>query len=364
MRATTKLLPSRSGNLGIFQLNNPKALHALTGDMIWCFEDVLKEWTGDSSLKAMLLKANNAEAKRPSFCAGGDVKAVWEEGMKGNIDEASKFFFDEYQVNHALATYEKPIISLWDGVVMGGGAGISVHGRYRVATENSLFAMPETAIGLFPDVGSMYWMPRLLDMPVAKFMAVSGNRFKAGDLVYSGLATHYVPSEKLEDLESALVEATETEGPADDAVAEVLDTFHVDIPTDECQLSQNKEIIASSFEGATAEEIFSALSASDDEFSTKTLATLKKMSPTSIKLSLEGLKRGGMTADVGEDLQMEYCMVRRCIAPGADFYEGVRSVLVDRDHAPKWNPPTIEEVTDARIEEFFAPVEVKLPLPN
>lgn len=363
MRFTTKLLPSRSSNLGILQLNNPKALHALNMEMIWCFHDVLTQWSSDDSLKAILIKSNNAEAKRPSFCAGGDVKAVWENGMAGRPEEAAKFFYDEYKVNYALATSTRPIISLWDGVVMGGGAGISVHGRYRVATERSLFAMPETAIGLFPDVGSMYFMPRILDIPVAKYLALTGQRIKAADLVYTGLATHYVPSEKLEDLEVALAEATATEASVDDAVADVLSSFHGDIPTDECHLAQNKAGIETSFKGDTAEEIFNALETGDDEFSTKTLETLLKMSPTSLKVTLEGLKRGAAANDVGEDLIMEYRMARACALPGADFYEGVRSVLVDRDHAPKWNPPTIGEVTDERVAEFFAPIEYELTLP-
>jgi enoyl-CoA hydratase/carnithine racemase len=184
MRFTIKVLPSRASNLGVIELNNPKALNSLSLDMIECLQDVLEAWMQDSTMKAILFKG--AQGKRPCFCAGGDVKAVWEIGVKNEHPRTSQFFFQEYRVNHAIATCRKPIVSLWDGVVMGGGVGISIHGKYRVATENSLFAMPETAIGLFPDVGSMFWMPRLLSMPMARYLSLTGQRLAAPDPYWSG----------------------------------------------------------------------------------------------------------------------------------------------------------------------------------
>lgn len=372
MRFTIKVLPSRSANLGIIELNHPKALHALTMDMIECLQDVFAEWVNDPSMKAILLKANNEEAKRPAFCAGGDVKAVWEKGMAQD-PATSQFFYQEYKVNHAIATCTKPIVSLWDGVVMGGGVGLSVHGKYRVATENTLFAMPETAIGLFPDVGSMYWMPRLLSMPVAKYLALTGQRIKAPDLLYTGLATHYVPSKYLPDLEKALIEATRNvegstnteENDETDVVAEVLTSFHEIISTEDCHLVQNQIAIDTHFGSDTVEGILESLEMTkDDDFVAKTLETMKKVSPTSMKVSLEGLKRGAAGSSIGEDLQMEYRMARASSLPGADFFEGVRAVLVDRDQAPKWNPPTVHEVSDERVEEFFAPIDEEWPIPS
>lgn len=361
MRLTTKVLPSRKADLGILQLNYPKALHALTLDMIECLQDVFEEWVQDPSLKVILLKAS--EAKRPAFCAGGDVKAVWQLGMAQD-PATSQFFYHEYKVNHAIATCPKPIVSLWNGVVMGGGVGLSVHGKYRVATEHSLFAMPETAIGLFPDVGSMYWMPRLLSMPVAKYLAMTGQRIKAPDLIYTGLATHYVPSENLPDLEQALIEATK-DGNDEDVAGKVLTSFHKDISTNDCHLVMHQSAIDAYFESDTAEGIFEALEgkAKGDDFASKTLESLQKLSPTSIKVSLEGLKRGSAISSIGEDLQMEYRMARACTRPGADFFEGVRAVLVDKDQSPKWNPATIQEVSDKQVQEFFAPISEEWPIP-
>ena len=184
-------------------------------DMIHCFQDVFAEWHKDDTLKAILLTASKP---RGPPCSGGDVKKVYEAGIapgggglhgKGTPGlETSEFFRQEYIVNHAIATWDRPQISLWDGVVMGGGAGISIHGKYRVSTENTMFAMPETGIGLFPDVGSMYWMPRMLQPGVARYLALTGARLKAPDLLYTGLATHYVPSKRLGDLKEALIQAT------------------------------------------------------------------------------------------------------------------------------------------------------------
>lgn len=359
MRFTTKILPSRSSNLGVLTLNHPKALHALTIDMIHSLQDVFGQWSSDPTLKAILIKGS-PEAKRPAFCAGGDVKAVYENILSNS--NPSDFFYQEYQVNHAIATSKLPIVSIWDGVVMGGGVGISIHGKYRVATENTMFAMPETAIGLFPDVGSMWWMPRLLKRSVANYLALSGQRLGAADLMYTGLATHYVPSKQLPDLESALVEATEKD---DAEVAGVLMSFHENMPVKDCYLAQYKQAIEDAFNEDTVEGILSNLEKMNkDKFALKTLETLRKVSPTSMKVSLEGLKRGAASGSIGEDLQMEYRMASACSRPGSDFCEGVRAVLVDKDHSPKWNPSTVEEVTEAIVEEFFAPVDNEWPVPQ
>lgn len=360
--------------MGVILLNNPTVLHALTGDMIDCMEDVFQEWMNDSSMRAILIKSS--EAKRPAFCAGGDVKSVYVNGLKkAPTDDGPKvapeeFFFNEYRVNHAIATSRTPIVSFWDGVVMGGGAGISIHGKYRIATENTLFAMPECGIGLFPDVGSMWWMTRLLKRPVANFLALTGKRIDSADLMYTGLATHYVPSNRLDDLEHALAEATistndENALKKDDVVAGVLMSFHQTIPTDSCYLANHKEIIERTFDGESVEDIVANLKGVDStDFTNKALESMSKDSPTSMKLTLEGLKRGAKCKTIGEDLQMEYRMAKACVRPGSDFYEGIRALLVDKDQSPKWNPSTIENVTDGMIEEFFAPIEKEWPVPT
>jgi 3-hydroxyisobutyryl-CoA hydrolase len=240
--------------------------------------------------------------------------------------------------------------------------GISIHGKYRVATENTMFAMPETAIGLFPDVGSMFWMNRLLTKPMANYLGLTGKRIKASDLIHVGLATHYVPSKDLPDLERALVDATNKDETleSEDVVASVLMSFHETIATDDSFLSQTKDLIEKSFSANTLEDIVSNLEQDGSGFGQATLQTINKMSPTSLKLTLEGLKRGAACETIGEDLQMEYRMAKACSRSGSDFFEGVRAVLVDKDHQPRWSPDSLEGVTDEMVESFFAPVEDEL----
>ncbi|CAB9500826.1 hydroxyisobutyryl-CoA hydrolase, mitochondrial [Seminavis robusta] len=400
MRFTTKLLPSLSGNLGVLQLNNPKALNALAMDMIDCFSDTLDQWYHpNSQVRAILLKpADNEEAKRPIFCAGGNVKAMYEsrmeqEGTHGQGVEGlatADFFRKEYNINYRLATSKNiPQISLWNGIVMGGGAGISVHGKYRVATEHSLFAMPETALGLFPDVGSLYWMPRLFKGGLPAYVALTGHRLKPEDLMYTGLATHYVPSEYLEELEKALVDASvvaKTAQETFDPFAAILMKFHEMTPVDPSDsfLAKQRKVIDDVFtiapkttttsvgdDNVKMEDIMAKLetlkSTPNEQFACETLETLKKASPTSLKITLEGLKRGAAASSLGEDLQMEFRLSQACTRrKDTDFMEGVRALLVDKDKNPKWNPSTLEEVTEEMVESYFGPVEQewKIPAPT
>jgi len=414
--ATTRLLPSRRGNLGLLTLNNPARLHALTYDMMRCFEDVLTQWYKDDSLKAIIVKSSSPEPttaaaddddssdkkKKPptkAFCAGGDVKQVYLSGLKPppgggehgqgrpGLDTAD-FFRQEYRVNYLMATARKPQVSLWDGIVMGGGAGVSVHGKYRVATENAVFAMPETGIGLFPDVGSMYWMPRLLSQGQAVYLALTGARLKPEDLLYSGLATHYVPSSKLDELEDALVEAcyggggSSTSGDGGggvESVAPVLMRFHEDPPVDplNSKLAQHRGTIRQIFgvlkdsELRDVEDIVKALrdvvenEEGDCDFARQTLETLLRMSPTSLKVSMEGLRRGSASgASVGDCLKMEFRMSQGCMRTGSDFYEGIRAVLVDKDNDPKWNPSQLADVTEEMVQSYFDPIEYEWEEPD
>ena len=417
MRFTPKLVPSvRSNHMGVITLNNPTALHALTLDMIDAMNDTFSEWLSPSSssgrvIRSILIKPSNDETKRPAFCAGGDVKTLCEMSASASTSTTTTpatttsvekdFFYQEYKTNYTIATCPIPIISLWDGVVFGGGVGISIHGKYRVATEHTLFAMPETAIGLYPDVGGMWFLPRIMTTtlattrsktvkspnPIANYLALTGQRLGPADLLYSGLATHYVPSDRLRELEEAIADATaaavstspttkgssssttssESTDDVDTAIAHVLMSFHENIPTQDCHLVTNKKRIEKFFREDTVEDIFSNLTAaakesngsheeSDVQFATSTLKTLQKMSPTSLKLTLEGLRRGASCQSIGEDLKMEYRMSTACLRPNSDFFEGVRAMLVDKDRSPKWNPPTAEEVTTEMVEEFFAPI--------
>jgi enoyl-CoA hydratase/carnithine racemase len=193
-----------------------------------------------------------------------------------------------------------------------------------------------------------------------------GKRIEAADLMYTGLATHYVPSKHLPDLETALVKATISEGSqqSDDALASVLMSFNEPIDTQSSFLAKSQTLIDQTFNEDTVEDIFSNLEKGDTDFCKDTLASLKKLSPTSLKVSLEGLRRGSELGTIGEDLQMEYRMASACTRPGSDFYEGVRSVLVDKDHSPKWNPSSVEEVTKEMVDAFFSPLDVEWPIPQ
>ena len=310
---------------------------------------------------------------KPAFCAGGDVKACYLAGLSKDESErelTADFFREEYQLNYMIAMQPPhiPQVSIWDGVVMGGGVGLSIHGKYRVATENCLFAMPETRIGLFPDVGGTWWIPRIKLYSqwkkknvlggVGIYLALTGARLKADDLMYAGIATHYCRSENLEDLRRALVEATSTDESAafDDCVASVLMSFHDhSIDVDSSFLSRNRHDIDFAFDGkSSVEDIIESLeSMGDSDFGQSTLKTLRQMSPTSMKVTLEGLKRGALASDIGEALKMEYRMSQACMQEGSDFYEGIRSVLVDKDGEPKWNPSRLQDVTDESVDRYF-----------
>jgi len=379
---TTKLLPSRSGNLGIFELNNPPTLNSLDLDMVRSINHVLPPWQSDATLRATLMIGRHG-AKRPCFCAGGDVKSVYMsgKGLSGNQadEEAAQthqhgyghrglltadFFREEYQMNHTLATqdhHNMPQVSIWDGVVMGGGVGLSLHGKYRICTENTLFAKPETAIGLFPDVGGMWWLSRMKG-GLGNYIALTGQRLKADDLLYAGLATHYVPSQKLEELKSSLIVATDTgdDWPGGDCAASTLMSFHDEnnVNKSDSFLAKNRAEIDEAFDGKEnkVEDILSSLQSMADSgsmFATETLEALSKMSPTSLKVTQEGIRRGSKLSSIGEVLKMEYRMSQAFMRDGSDFYEGIRAVLVDKDQNPKWTPSTLEEVLDDMVASYF-----------
>ena len=369
MRFTAKIIPSVSGTLGIIELNNPKALNALTLDMVFALQDVYTEWHKAPSIKAILVKGSS-DTKRPSFCAGGDVKQIYtaalqqtQQPQQDGPSLTSEFFREEYKVNYDIARFQvPPQISLWDGIVMGGGVGISIHGKYRIATQHTSFAMPETAIGLFPDIGSMYWMPRMLKGGLPAYMALTGATIQASDLLYTGLATHYITSERLGALQIALVEATKHLKETDltkDVVAPVLMSFHEMPPQNprESFLATHNQVIDDVFAQADrVEDIVEKLKDLDSDFGRTTLRTIKNMSPTSLKVTLEGLKRGAAMESIGQVLQMEFRMGQRFMLPGSDFYEGTRAMLVDKDRSPKWNPLTLEEVTDDMLLAYFEPL--------
>mmetsp|Transcript_23070 Transcript_23070/g.26536 ORF Transcript_23070/g.26536 Transcript_23070/m.26536 type:complete len:406 (-) Transcript_23070:81-1298(-) len=377
--SNNNIIASRVCNMGIIKLNNPQSLNALNHDMVKTLLSLLPVWQSDETIRATLFMGCDVVNKQTKiksvFCAGGDVKSIYRAGTQ-NLDEkhgfgfpnllTSDFFRDEYTVNHIIASQSlaKPQISIWDGIVMGGGVGISVHGKYRVATENTLFAMPETGIGLFPDVGTMYYLSRL-DGGLGCFIALTGARLKADDLIYAGIATHYVPSCRLKELQDALAMATDvcsdvTPATVNDCVGTVLDTFNEKIDLSTSQLLNKRNSIDSAFTikpDKYLEDIIDTLkqirSCAPNDFVNDTLKTIFKMSPTSLKVTLEGLKRAKKTTSIAQDLEMEFRMMQNFMKEESDFFEGVRAVLIDRSFNPKWNPVKISNLSENIVDGYF-----------
>ncbi|XP_026768411.3 3-hydroxyisobutyryl-CoA hydrolase, mitochondrial [Pangasianodon hypophthalmus] len=344
--ASSEVLLEKVGNAGVITLNRPKALNALNLSMIRVLTPQLKKWENDSETGLVLIKGAGGKA----FCAGGDIRAVTEAGKAGD-SLAQDFFREEYILNNAIGTYRKPYVALIDGITMGGGVGLSVHGRFRVATEKTLFAMPETAIGLFPDVGGGYFLPRLQGK-LGLFLALTGFRLKGRDVQRSGVATHFVQSEKISALEKDLVGL---KSPSVGDVAAVLDSYQEQSTLDAEKpfvLQQHTKAIDRLFEGSSVEEILEKLQKDQSAFAQKQVETLSKMSPTSLKLTFRQLQAGA-SLSLQEVLVMEYRLSQACMR-GHDFYEGVRAVLIDKDQSPKWKPATLAEVSEQCVEESFA----------
>lgn len=344
------------GGLATIELTRPKALNALTLGMIRAMHPALEAWEDDDAVKAVLIKGEGEKA----FCAGGDVRAVYRSivddmGGKGPSELSRTFFLEEYRLNHTIHAYSKPYVALLDGVTMGGGVGLSVHGSHRIATERMMFAMPETAIGLFPDVGGGWFLPRLPG-EVGTYLALTGARLDAAGAVALGIATHFVPSMRLEGLEAALATTIASAGDGRAAINDVLDRFAENPGED--PLAGHRDLIDRCFAAASIEDILEALdreAAEGSGFAGETAATLRHKCPTSLKISLEQLRRGRSMSSLADVLAMEYRLSQHCMA-GTEFFEGIRAVLVDKDHAPKWRPDSIEGVSAALVEAHFAPV--------
>lgn len=344
---TADILFDRAGAWGLVTLNRPAALNALTWGMVEMFRATLLAWERDPAVRAVLVRGAGEKA----FCAGGDIRWLHDEAKKDPV-QACGFFREEYRLNAAIHRLAKPYVALIDGVVMGGGVGISVHGDFRVAGDRTLFAMPETGIGLFPDVGGGYFMPRLKD-GLGLYYALTGARAKAADCMAAGVATHYTPTEKIPALTEALLGMTAFGGHAHAAIEAVLDSFAADPGA--AQVNADRAEIKALFDGrASVDDILAAARLRGTAFAEDVFKTLKKMSPTSLKLTFEQMKRGhGL--DFDHVMQMEFRMVRR-VMEGRDFFEGVRAQIIDKDRNPQWSPATLDSVTAAEIDAYFAPL--------
>ncbi|XP_069119775.1 3-hydroxyisobutyryl-CoA hydrolase, mitochondrial-like isoform X2 [Argopecten irradians] len=354
--AEDEVLLQTINSTGVITLNRPKALNALNLNMIRRIYPQMTSWEEDPKMRMVIIKGAGEKA----FCAGGDIRAVTEAGKVGD-PLSQNFFKEEYILNFKIGTYDIPYVAFIDGITMGGGVGLSVHGDFRVATEKTLFAMPETAIGLFPDVGGGYFLPRL-GGSLGVFMALTGFRLKGRHVQKAGVATHFVQSNKISELEAALIGL---DNPSHHDITTVIEDFQsksTDVPDEDFILKPDMDKINRLFSAKTLEGIFQDLKNDGSDWATKQLQTLQKMSPTSMKITLRQILEG-RNLSLGDCLQMEYRLSQRCI-DDKDFYEGVRAVLVDKDQSPKWDPATIEGVTSDKVDWYFSvlPAERELQL--
>ena len=337
---TPDLIARREGSAGILSLNRPQALHALTLEMVQAMTAALLTWRDDPEVKAVML--DHAEGR--GFCAGGDVAQVRKSALSDGGAAGRTFFFDEYRLNALIFDYPKPLVAFMDGITMGGGVGIALPARFRVATEHTRFAMPETGIGLFPDVGGGWYLSRLPGR-LGQFLALTGARLDGAECLWAGLATHYLPASALDEAKERIAAGHEPGG--------ALSALSVTPP--EARIVEHLRAIARHFAPDRLEDILASLEGDDSEWAAKELAALRTRSPLSCQVTLRQLAESAGLDDFDANMTMEYRIAGRLIMQ-PDFAEGVRAVLVDKDHAPKWNPAEPEAVSEDMVEAIFAPL--------
>lgn len=334
MSSDPSLLTRIDGRAGRMVMNRPPSLNAIDLPMIRAMTRILLEWRDDPAVQLVIIEGAGGRA----FCAGGDIVALREDAMAGRTDAVESFFAEEYELNKLIAAYPKPYVSLIDGVCMGGGIGVSIYGPYRVATEHVMFAMPETIIGFFPDIGGSYFLPRLPG-ELGSYLGLTGARVRGADSVRAGFATHYVPRARMAELSTALA--------ADGAGA--LGAFSEALP--DGTLAAERPAIDRIFAGDDVQAIVARLEAEGSDWSRATQKLLGGVSPSACVWSLRAL-RAGARLDLAACLAMELRMTR-VITRHPDFIEGVRAMLVDKDRTPKWTPATLREVQAAEIDRVF-----------
>jgi enoyl-CoA hydratase len=337
---TDTIISRIEGCAGRISLNRPKAIHALDLDMVLAMTDALVDWRDDAEVAAVLIDHEDGRG----FCAGGDVVTI-ARSAQGTGAAARAFFFNEYRLNHLLFAYPKPTAVFMDGIVMGGGVGISRPCRYRIATDRTLFAMPETSIGLFPDVGGGWHLSRLLGR-LPQFLALTGARLDGAECFALGLATHYVAHEDVDQLKADIARDPDR-----------IDAYlaHAQAPPPPARIKTNRDKICRLFEADTLEGILAALEADGSDWALKELATLRKKSPLACKVSLRLLEKSEAMRDFAGEMGMEYALMAH-VSAHPDFAEGVRALLVEKDNAPRWQPPRPEDVTEEMVERMFDPL--------
>jgi enoyl-CoA hydratase len=340
--ADAEIICEKRGSAGWITLNRPQALNTLTHSMVREIAAALDDWEHDGQVERVVITGAGERA----FCAGGDVRALYDQGRAGQHDAQMRFWFDEYRLNQRVKTYPKPYVALIDGIVMGGGAGVSINGSHRVAGERFVFAMPEASIGFFPDVGASWFLPRLPGR-IGAWAALTGGRFKPGDACALGLAEAYAPREGWRALEEALTRTGETGAVIAAASA----------PPPPAEVPGERRLIDRCFDSASLAEILARLdrvAATGSAFAAGAAQAMRRNSPLSMAIALEEITRGA-ALNFAEAMRMEYRIVAR-VCRGHDFYEGVRALIIDKDQAPAWRPASIETLTLEMAAGCFAPL--------
>ncbi len=335
MTSEDTVVTSRDGRVGRILLNRPRALNALDLSMIRACAAILESWREDPHVDAVVIEGAGDRA----FCAGGDIRTLRDGQMSGDRASVDQFFAEEYALNLTIATYPKPYIALIDGLCMGGGIGLSVHAPYRVATEHAGFAMPETAIGFFPDIGATFLLPRLPG-ELGLYLGLTGLRVTGADAVHAGLATHFTPRARLTDLSAAL---------ARDGLA-ALAAYNETLPP--FSLAAHRAAIDHCFAAATVSDIVGRLDAAGGDWAEAALKALRQVSPSALHWTLRALRQG-RDLTLKQALDAEFALTRTTMAH-PDFAEGVRAMIVDKDRTPVWQPTRIQDVDPAAIAALFA----------
>ena len=342
-------ISGNGGNLGVMTLNRPAVLNSLHHNMVLAMHAQLKVWATDTNIKAVVIRAVEGRA----FCAGGDIRSTYDHMRKHDMSIVN-FFRDEYQLNRCIYHFPKPYIALLDGITMGGGVGISIHGSHRVATDRLVFAMPETGIGFFPDVGGTYFLPRLPGY-TGYYLGLTGARIKIDDCVMLGIMQHKVQQSALPHLLDALTEEKFGNN-AHDSVTDIINQFHV--PVTIAPLMEYQKLIDECFSLQTMEDILLALQSQSNEFATEAIKSFASKSPTSLKVTLRALQVGRQL-DFDACMQQEFRLATRFLL-GHDFLEGIRAVIIDKDQTPHWQPANVEEVKNNMVEDYFSPLAKEL----
>lgn len=340
MTGTSEVIFETRGRLGLITLNKPQALNALSLAMVEAMEPQLLAWAVDDAISAVIIQGAGDRA----FCAGGDIRDLYD---KRGTDFGPAYYRAEYTQNVTIFNYPKPYIALMDGVVMGGGVGVSIHGSHRVVTERTLFAMPETGIGLFPDIGASWFLPRCPG-EIGMYLGLTGYRLRAADCLYAGIGDVYVSSDKID----AIIDALANTPPDRGVISAILDQFSANPGPN--KLAEHQAEINRCFSATSVEAIFARLAAEGSVWGNETAEILNSKSPTSLKVSFRELRAGQALTRFEDAMTMEYRIADRCFR-GNDLFEGIRAVVIDKDGVPNWQPADLAGVSENDVDEYFAP---------